>query len=92
MKKKYKQGLKDREDESRAMKKSFKGGLDSGYMGMLSEDHSATANLPQEVVYEYYPKREYMDSHYLDDTIKGVDDNNRDNISRVDSHQSDSMY
>jgi len=92
MKKKYNQGLKDREDESRAMKKSFKGGLDSGYMGMLSEDHSAPANLPQGVVHEYYPKSEYMDSHYLDDTIKGIDDNNRDNIERVDSHQSDSMY
>ena len=92
MKKKYNQGLKDREDESRAMKKSFKGGLDSGYMGMLSEDQSAPANLPQNVVHEYYPKCEYMDSHYLDDTIRGIDDNNSDNISRVESHQSDSMY
>lgn len=92
MAKKYYQGPKDREDESRGMKKAFRGSLDEGYMGMISEDQKAPANLPQEVVHEYYPKCDYMDSHYLDDTIRGIDDNNRDNIDRIDRHQSDSMY
>ena len=66
--------------------------LDDGFMGTISEDHSAPANLPQGVVHKYYPKNKCMDMHYLDDTIKGVDDNIDDSISKVDHHQSDSMY
>ena len=66
--------------------------LDDGFMGMISEDHSAPANLPQDVVHKYYPKMDYMDSHYLDDTIRGVDDNYDDSIDRVERHQSDSMH
>lgn len=66
--------------------------LDDGFMGMISEDHSAPANLPQDVVHKYYPKCEYLDSHYLDDTIRGVDDNIDDSVRRTDRHQSDSMY
>ena len=66
--------------------------MDSGFMGMISEDRNAPANLPQGVVHKYYPKCDYMDKYGLDDTIRGVDDTNRDNIKMVDSHQSDSMY
>ena len=104
---KYYQGKKDRMDESRGMKDYYKNkgkrmdnkrdsnskkGLDSGYMGMISEDHSAPANLPQQVVHSYYPPCEYIDNSYLDDTIKGVDETLDDNIKKVESHQSDSMY
>lgn len=66
--------------------------LDDGFMGMISEDHSAPANLPQGVVHKYYPKCKYMDGHYLDDTIRGVDDNIDDSVSKADRYQSDSMY
>ena len=97
MVKKYSQTRKDRSDESRGMKKYEKGShsrgrMDSGYMGMISEDHSAPANLPQEVKHEYYPKRGYVDNYYLDDTIKGIDDNSDNSVKKVESHQSDSMY
>lgn len=41
--------------------------------GMIREDHSAIANLPQEVMMKPYPK----DSNYmpedLDDTLRGID-------------------
>lgn len=41
--------------------------------GMISEDHSAIANMPQNVMIKPYP----MDMNYLpedlDDTIRGVD-------------------
>lgn len=67
-------------------------GMDSGFMGMLSEDHSAPANLPQKVVHKYYPKNKMDGSWELDDTIRGVDDNFRDAERKMDEHQSDSMY
>jgi hypothetical protein len=67
-------------------------GMDDGYMGMIHSDYSAPSNLPQHVVHKYYPKCEYMDSHYLDDTIHGIDDNLDDSVRKVDHHQSDSMY
>ena len=90
---KYYQNKEDRRHEARGMKRSYeKDSMDSGYMGMISEDHSAVANLPQEKMLKMYPKERYMDGTYLDDTIKGVDDNRRANIDMVDSHQSDSMY
>ena len=41
--------------------------------GMISEDRSAIANMPQEWEIKPYPKAEdYMGDH-LDDTIRGVD-------------------
>lgn len=66
--------------------------MDSGYMGMISEDRSAPANLPQQVVHKYYPKGDVINNYYLDDTIKGVDDTIRDSVKKVASNQSDSMY
>jgi hypothetical protein len=65
--------------------------LDSGYMGMLSEDHSAVANLPQEVVQRAYPKCDYM-GQYLNDTIEGIDETNKKNIDSMEKHRSKSMY
>lgn len=92
MVKKYHQTMKDRKDESRGMKRREKSGMDSGYMGMISEDKSAPANLPQEVVHTYYPKCDYLDTHYLDDSIRGIDDTNDDNIDKAERYQSDSKY
>jgi hypothetical protein len=41
--------------------------------GMITEDHSAIANMPQEVMIKPYPKaRHYMDEG-MDDTIRGID-------------------
>ena len=115
MARKYHQTSKDREHESRGMKKyerkshnpgGMRGydrndgmagnhgryGMDSGYMGMISEDHYAPSNLPQEVKHEYYAKLDYADNYYLDDTIRGIDDNIDDSIRKVERNQSDSMY
>jgi hypothetical protein len=41
--------------------------------GMISEDHSQVANLPQEVMYKPYPKNTHYMPEDLDDTIRGVD-------------------
>lgn len=88
----YSQGYKDRGDESRGMKKKYRGGMDEGYMGMISEDHSAVANMPQNVKQMAYPRTDYLDGAYLDDTIRGIDETLRDNIGTTDRYRSDSMY
>lgn len=86
-KKRYYQSAKDRLAESRGEERhlyrkmmSKKGGMDprrSQEMkdyGMISEDHNATANLPQDVKYHAWPKGAgYIDDKYLDDTIRGID-------------------
>lgn len=41
--------------------------------GMIHEDHSAVANLPQHVVQSYYPRDNGWLPEDLDDTIRGVD-------------------
>jgi hypothetical protein len=41
--------------------------------GMIQENRSAIANLPQEVMIKPYPKAGYALPEGLDDTIRGVD-------------------
>lgn len=41
--------------------------------GMIHEDHSAIANMPQEVMIKSYPKSGYGLEAGLDDSIRGVD-------------------
>lgn len=41
--------------------------------GMIREDHSAIANLPQEVMMKPYPKDGNYLPENLDDTLRGVD-------------------
>jgi len=47
--------------------------------GMISEDKSAMANLPQNVVMKYYAAEPYA-SYDLNDTIKVVDNQMRDDM------------
>jgi len=106
MAREYYQTRKDRGHESRGMKKygrsshnpggmsgyNKRSGMDSGYMGMISEDRSAPSNLPQEIKHEYYPPCDYVDTYHLDDTIKGIDENISNSIRKVEKNPSDSMY
>lgn len=73
-------------------KKYSKKGMDSGYMGMISEDHSAVANMPQNVVQKEYSKTGFTSRYELDDTITGVDENIKDGVRKMDAHPSKSMY
>lgn len=41
--------------------------------GMISEDHSEVANMPQSVKYTAWPKHSYGLDSNLDDTIAGID-------------------
>lgn len=97
MVRKYHQTRHDREDESRGMKRyerehEHKDGMDSRYYGMLSEDHNAPANLPQEVVHTYYPKCDYMGDYDIDDTIRGLDDVRDDDIDLMERYPSKDKY
>ena len=89
MVKKYKQSRHDRRDESRGMNRK---GMDNGYFHMLSEDHSAVANLPQRVIQEAYPKCDYFNSHELDDTIRGLDDTRNEDIRSLERYPSEDKY
>lgn len=107
MARKYIEGEKARMHERRGMRdyhggkgekmsprygREHKGSMDSGYMGMISEDHSAPSNLPQGVVHKYYPKCNYVDAYALDDTARGIEDNIDDSVEKIERNQSDSMY
>lgn len=87
MAKRYHQSVRDRMAESRGEERHIMQRHNDGYYedridrrhqemedgGMIREDKSAIANMPQEVMYKAYPKnRNYMDGK-LDDTIRGVD-------------------
>ena len=49
--------------------------------GMISEDRSAVANLPQGVVMKDYPKSAYMTYSSLNDTIRVIDNQTHDDAT-----------
>ena len=65
--------------------------MDSMYSGMISEDKSAVANLPQSVVQKTYPKSRFMGGD-LDDSM-GVIDSARDyDIGKIKSQKPNSKW
>ena len=92
----YKQTRHDRIDESRGMKRYYEDRegkrMDSQFAGMIHEDHSAPANLPQHTVHNYYPKCSYMDAYELDDTYRGLDDSREDSVRKIEAYHSDVKY
>ncbi len=81
---------KDRKDESKGMEKYLAKESYAGYdmrrrqeyedSMMIKEDHSAIANLPQDVKYVLYPKEDYYNNPHLDDTLRGADRQMRDDV------------
>lgn len=78
MAKRYYQNKKDRRDESYGMKEYYAGKemrdrMEYDDSGMIREDKSAIANLPQDKMIKMWPQEPgYMYSQ-LPDTIKGID-------------------
>lgn len=60
--------------------------------GMIHEDKSAMANLPQDVKMKPYPKFGYGLNEYLNDTISGVDGQIYDDMSGMKKHLSKEKY
>lgn len=86
MAKRYRQNVKDRSDESRGMKlRDYYSGyearkrMEAEGSGMIHEDRSEIANLPQDVMFKEYAKTPY-DNYGLNDDIKGIDVQMRDDV------------
>ena len=60
--------------------------------GMIREDRSAPANLPQEVVHKNYPKGSYGLRGNLDDTIRGVDNQLYEDERQMDRDRGYTKY
>lgn len=93
MAKRYHQSKKDREDESKAMKKRMKYG-DRVINNDRHEDspekhmgHGEFANMPQHPIFQAYPKERYDYGAY-DDTIHGIDMVDSESADKVDDHRS----
>jgi len=102
MAKRYHQSFRDRMHEHDAMehkRASMRGDTNPTMMdprrrmemedsGMISEDHSAVANLPQQQVYRPYGYSYKWTPEVIDDTIAGVDrqENNDNSIKMRDFH------
>lgn len=100
-KKRYYQTRKDREDESRGMRRYWADKEDANMKHdrysyedstMIREDPRAPANLPQEVVHRNYPKTAYGYGGNLDDTIRGVDDQIDDDVEEARRHRGMEKY
>ena len=91
---KYHQTRKDREDERRGMERRDRDdrGMDTQFYGMIHEDRSEVANLPQHVEYKPYPKCGYFDEYELDDTIRGLDDTRDDDLRTMRRYTSKDKY
>ena len=93
--KKYEARMKkDRRDESMGMeeyesRKNRRRWEDSG---MINEDKSAMANLPQNVMMKEYPKFKYGLNEYLNDTQSGIDEQIYDDMSQMKRHLSKEKY
>jgi hypothetical protein len=70
------------------MKKERKTGMSD----MISSNTSAPANLPQTVIHKYYPKNNYVNNYYLDDSYKGIDKQTSNSVKKIRRNESDSMY
>ena len=60
--------------------------------GMIREDHSATANLPQEVKYHDWPENHSYENYGLDDTIRGIDKQEREDVNDMKRHLQPGKY
>ena len=91
-KRKYHQSVKDRMAESRGMERyetlehyasrDVRRKAEDRDGGMLSEDMNAIANMPQEVRYHEWPKVQYNNDYDINDGIRGIDNQMRDDMSK----------
>lgn len=66
--------------------------LEAADSGMISENKSAIANLPQEVMYKMWPKAHHYENYGLDDTIRGIDEQMSKDGNKMKSHLQPEKY
>ena len=59
---------------------------------MISEDKSAIANMPQQVMYKAWPKARHYHDYGLDDTIRGIDEQQDKDNSKMERHLQPEKY
>lgn len=59
---------------------------------MISEDRSAIANLPQGVMYKPWPKSKHYHDYGLDDTIRGIDEQQDKDNSKMERFMQPEKY
>jgi len=60
--------------------------------GMIQEDHSAVANLPQMVKYHDWPSEHDYPRYGLDDTIRGIDYQEEEDYKGMERHLQPGKY
>ena len=71
--------------ESRVRQESIDG-------GMITENKHAIANLPQEVMIKMYPKPDDYGMYHLDDTIRGIDHQRKQDSKDKKKSSNEDMY
>lgn len=59
---------------------------------MIYEDHSAVANLPQQVIYKPWPSARHYTDYGLDDTISGIDHQENLDNRKMEEHLQPEKY
>lgn len=59
---------------------------------MLSEDHNAIANMPQDVKYHKWVESDKYLNTSLDDTISGIERQQSEDVNMLNRHKGKSMY
>ena len=78
---------------TRDMENEFYAGLDPRRRsemadgGMVKEDHNAMANLPRQAIHMEYPQAGYYTTPYIDDSVRGSDDELDDNNNSFSRYQ-----
>ena len=60
--------------------------------GMISEDHSAVANLPQHVIQREWPEARSYHDYGLDDSIRGINRQEDMDNSKMERHMQPEKY
>ncbi len=73
-------------------KKRYYSDMDSYSSDMIKSQNSATANLPQEVVYKAWPKTSFVNNEALNDTVSGIDSQIDADVREVKKQKPSSKY
>lgn len=78
--------------KKRFYKKESQQQMEKRDAGMIQEDHSACANLPQQSVMKEWPRTTYFDHSKLNDSVSGIDHQVDADVNQASRHRSKSKY
>lgn len=60
--------------------------------GMIHEDRSSCANMPQQVIQKEWPRTSYYNHSELNDKVSGIDSQMNADVAGANRHRSKSKY